>query len=895
MSAANSVAPEEDKDSPGSTTITLENGESISEFTKVRLTCMLSTLIYLSIPFSNLPQNGLKMVVTANRCGSLLPSGAARDAYSAYPAYVKVIEHQSGKILTIIQDVLRSRNVRGNIARRDDDEKIEMLLECNDIMLESINSGLDEVAGIKKLPDSVVLVESEFRPAENRGRLSGSWNENAQLATLQKKAKLLTAKNILRPQLSFKTPVDNSNTPFAPRIRDKPHSIKPLAVLPEYDDAGNIESYLHPYEFELDKFEPTAELLCKVEVTHENNHSNRSMEETKFDFISTESQLKEMLAELQKAREIAVDLEHHSYRTFQGITCLMQVSTRDHDYLLDTIALRDDLHLLNEVFADPRIVKVLHGADSDVEWLQRDLGLYLVNLFDTHQAAKRLNFARLSLAYLLKHFCNVDADKSFQLADWRIRPLPQELITYARQDTHYLLHIYDRMRNDLLKAGNGESHLLRSVYQAGVELCKKRYVKPRLFEDSHMDVYRRSKKIFDNRQLYALQHLFSWRDEIGRMEDESTGYVLPNHMLMHIAEHLPREMQGILACCNPVPPLVRQHLHQLHQVLLKAREQPLVRKVQSAAEQGNSRSTGTAAGVTAAGMVNQLLYCPHDLTHEADFRDDLPTLLGSGSVNSVVNNVTLKRTHSAIDLMQSDEEEEGENKKLAKLKDIKFITPYSRFLSILPAAEEQERLENARVAEEAKKKKLCPTVAEVEIKEQQQGLKRKTEEENEAAVDVEEAKKQHKNPNRLFHKKRKWVSEQVQSFKEMMTTTGAAAGQSKDAGQETSNVTPKKQQNSKKISKAQKWKAKQCRFDSPQQGDNGGQSSRASNDFDYSSIDYTKFQGGSAQQAQQKGRGRQNNGQQFDSKFKTRGQKAKNADKKFNKMFSFSKVNHNKK
>lgn len=35
--------------------------------------------------------------------------------------------------------------------------------------------------------------------------------------------------------------------------------------------------------------------------------------------------------------------------------------------------------------AHGRIVQVLHGADSDIAWLQRDFGLYIVNLFDTGQ------------------------------------------------------------------------------------------------------------------------------------------------------------------------------------------------------------------------------------------------------------------------------------------------------------------------------------------------------------------------------------------------------------------------------------------------------------------------------------------------------------------------------
>lgn len=40
---------------------------------------------------------------------------------------------------------------------------------------------------------------------------------------------------------------------------------------------------------------------------------------------------------------------------------------------------------LAPVLADPAVVKVLHGADSDIVWLQRDYGLFVVNLFDTGQ------------------------------------------------------------------------------------------------------------------------------------------------------------------------------------------------------------------------------------------------------------------------------------------------------------------------------------------------------------------------------------------------------------------------------------------------------------------------------------------------------------------------------
>ena len=77
-------------------------------------------------------------------------------------------------------------------------------------------------------------------------------------------------------------------------------------------------------------------------------------------------------------------------------------------------------------------MQVMHGADSDIVWLQRDLGLYVVGLFDTGQAARVLDLQSFALAHLLKHYCGVTANKAFQMADWRMRPLTEERHRHPR-------------------------------------------------------------------------------------------------------------------------------------------------------------------------------------------------------------------------------------------------------------------------------------------------------------------------------------------------------------------------------------------------------------------------------------------------------------------------------
>ena len=50
-------------------------------------------------------------------------------------------------------------------------------------------------------------------------------------------------------------------------------------------------------------------------------------------------------------------------------------------------------------------------------------------------------------------------------------------------------------------------------------------------------------------------------------------------MLFQIAEILPREMGGVLACCNPIPILLRQQQHEVFMLVQQARDSPLTDKV----------------------------------------------------------------------------------------------------------------------------------------------------------------------------------------------------------------------------------------------------------------------------------------------------------------------------
>ena len=179
---------------------------------------------------------------------------------------------------------------------------------------------------------------------------------------------------------------------------------------------------------------------------------------------------------------------------------------------MDTLALRGDLEMLNSVFTDPNVVKVLHGADRDIMWLQKDLGLYIVGMFDTGQATRVLPYKKHSLAFLMQHFCNVAPDKSYQLADWRIRPLTPEMAHYAREDTHYLLHIYPRLVNELVARGNAQGNLLKAGWMRSRDIFLQRYEKTWYGPKSARVLFEKHSRSFSPVQRHVFSSLHAWRD-----------------------------------------------------------------------------------------------------------------------------------------------------------------------------------------------------------------------------------------------------------------------------------------------------------------------------------------------------------------------------------------------
>jgi len=610
---------------------------------------------------------GFMSVIQMVRASHRLPKvGNDFEYYETFPGFQHFTKYQKSKVLSMIDTLLKNQGIKENFCAErkstlnEAEDLTDSLVSCNDLFIERINAMMDQVqAKAKKNHGSHVenIEETPLGKPRDAATVSttnstlpapktvvSSWNKVDKHGR-SKSFRLIQAYNIMRPQLKFKDKIDNSPAPFVPKLTKKPNALKPLpdalinlhqkgqqkvgpsdasvaltnliqSVRNDQDEDPSI--YLHPYQYEIEQYQVSEEQLAPTEPIKAD-----VMKPTDCTYIDCVEGLQLLIAELKNYKEIAIDLEAHSYRSYQGIVCLMQISTRKRDYIVDTLQLRSDMQLFNKVFTDPSIVKVFHGADSDIVWLQKDFGVYVVNMFDTGQASRVLQMEKHSLDYLLRHFCGIQSDKRYQLADWRIRPIPEEMMTYAQGDTHYLLYIYDMLKKQLHDEGNGRDHLVRTVFNRSKEITLLKYQKPApVTEDSHqvfLDKQRQRKSIrktYDNQQMEALKMLYGWRDNLARIEDESTGYILPNHMMMQIAEILPREEQGVIALCNPIPPMLRQHLNTVHRMIMDARKVPRHNIIQQKPSSSENKDDTTATEKsTVTDPYSDILTCPHDFSH----------------------------------------------------------------------------------------------------------------------------------------------------------------------------------------------------------------------------------------------------------------------------------------
>jgi ribonuclease D len=264
---------------------------------------------------------------------------------------------------------------------------------------------------------------------------------------------------------------------------------------------------------------------------------NRAQQPQSPVLISRTPALRQLVDRLSGESILAVDTESNSLYAYRERVCLIQFSTPREDLLVDPLAL-EDLSPLETLFSNPRIEKVFHAAEYDLISMKRDFDFSFANLFDTMLAARILGWEEVGLGSILKAEFGVQLNKRYQRANWGRRPLPQDMLAYARLDSHYLIPLSMRLKAEL-KA--------RDRWQLAQEdFNRLRYVNGRDPEDLPEIPWRiHGASDLGPRQAAVLREIAEYREQIARESDRPVFKVISDRVLLSITMASPADLNAL--------------------------------------------------------------------------------------------------------------------------------------------------------------------------------------------------------------------------------------------------------------------------------------------------------------------------------------------------------------
>ena len=241
--------------------------------------------------------------------------------------------------------------------------------------------------------------------------------------------------------------------------------------------------------------------------------------------IATSSQLAELVPLIERNARVAVDTEADSLHCYREKLCLLQVSLREGDFLVDPLV-ENDLAPLADTLARKEIV--LHGADYDLRLLRRALNFQPAKLFDTVIATRLLGVRGFSYAALVEKYFGIQMAKGSQKANWALRPLSPKMEEYARNDTHYLLPLAEKLEAQLIERdrfGWFQQSCERAIVSAAIDR-----------ERDTEEAWRiRGSGLIRGREAAILRALWHWRDREAERFDRPSFHVLRNDQLIETA------------------------------------------------------------------------------------------------------------------------------------------------------------------------------------------------------------------------------------------------------------------------------------------------------------------------------------------------------------------------
>jgi ribonuclease D len=254
--------------------------------------------------------------------------------------------------------------------------------------------------------------------------------------------------------------------------------------------------------------------------------------------IDTDVKLAAYLASLKSAAWLALDTEADSLHAYPEKVCLIQISTTAGDELVDPLAPIDSQPFFDALAGRELI---MHGSDYDLRLLEKHHQFIPSAIFDTMLAARLLGERQFGLGSLVEKFLGIKLDKGPQKADWARRPLTERMEIYARNDTHHLKSIADK-----LKAGLQQKNRLAWHQETCARLIEE-CTRPQPADPDGIWRIKGSSKL-GRPALAVLRELWNWREQEAIAANRPPFFIVAHEKLADLA--------SAAAAHKPIEPLL---------------------------------------------------------------------------------------------------------------------------------------------------------------------------------------------------------------------------------------------------------------------------------------------------------------------------------------------------
>lgn len=260
--------------------------------------------------------------------------------------------------------------------------------------------------------------------------------------------------------------------------------------------------------------------------------------------IDTTQNLEAFLPQVRASAWLAVDTEADSLHSYPEKVCLIQISMAAGDELVDPLA---PIHLEALLDALSGRELTMHGADYDLRMLLKHHAFIPNAIFDTMLAARLLGERQFGLGNLVEKYLGVKLEKGPQKANWAMRPLTERMERYARNDTHYLKPLENRLKPELQTMGRLGWH--QETCARLVQEC----TRPGFVDTD--SVWRiKGSSLLGRPGLAVLRELWQWRETEALAARRPPYFVLSHEAMVEIA--------AAASTQQPIGPSLPRHLSE---------------------------------------------------------------------------------------------------------------------------------------------------------------------------------------------------------------------------------------------------------------------------------------------------------------------------------------------